>query len=83
MTDADIVAIPRTDAAIMIGLTAYLEQYLGPAPGAATLESLVNRLQRDLVRYGLASDDREDQARAVRGMNDRLHRALGDRAGHS
>jgi hypothetical protein len=77
MDPTDAVEIPRLDAAIFIGLTARLELYLGE-PDDRTLHALVDRLRRDLVRYGLASEDAADQARAVRSINERLHLAVGD-----
>jgi hypothetical protein len=82
MNETESVQIPRADAAIFIGLTANLEQYMGPAPDERTLHSLVNRLRRDLVRYGLATDEPTDQTRAVRDINQRLHGALERRSGN-
>jgi hypothetical protein len=70
--------IPIDDAKVLIGMLAVLEGHLMDPAEDSLARRMVARLHRDLTRLGYTDDKGGDLA-LVRGMNQRLRYAIGER----
>ena len=70
--------IDESDLRVLIGIAATLTAHLvTEKAGAVTLEKTTERLERDLLRYGLAADGSVASCRRAReGLTERLHESL-------
>lgn len=72
----DTVAVEAADVKVIIGILAGVEAHLMDAGQGEPINHLFDRLHRDLIRYGHATDD--DDRAAVGAITQRLHKAIGD-----
>ena len=72
------VEIDESDLRVLIGIAATLTaQVVTEKTDAVTLEKTTERLERDLLRYGLAADGAVVSCRrTMEGLTERLHEAL-------
>ena len=72
------VEIDELDVRVLIGIAANLTAHLvTEKAGAVTIEKVTERLERDLLRYGLAADDTLASYRcAMEALTGRLHESL-------
>jgi hypothetical protein len=72
------VRIDESDLRVLIGVAANLTAHLMAAEaGAVTLEKVTERLERDLLRYGLAADASPTSCwHAMEQLTERLHKSF-------
>lgn len=80
MNEAGTGRLGDEDLKVLIGVAAHLELIFVIDEGPQeVIDALLTRLRHDMVRFGLVETDSKAELRAaVRGLNMRMRRALGE-----